>query len=172
MRLPRGYPQYPWGDNEKDYFGDGNDVALYFDGTYFRLESVTHELLVKLSTAAEAFIYGGKSANDSLTLIANPTNTNKYIKIYGANNIELSASAFDFISTTGLRLYTDATITSIDTDIILTPVVNSDVFLNPTGTGRVKFGTKTGHVDQAIDGYITMQDAAGNALYLATVTPV
>jgi len=41
-----------------------------------------------------------------------------------------------------------------------------DLFLNPTGV--VKFGTKTGTGDAALDGYVTIKDAAGNTIKLAT----
>lgn len=45
-----------------------------------------------------------------------------------------------------------------------------DIWLD-SSTQIVRFGTKTGHADQAIDGYITMKDDAGNTVYIATLTP-
>ena len=41
-----------------------------------------------------------------------------------------------------------------------------DLFLNPAGV--VKFGTKTGTGDAVLDGYVTIKDAAGNTIKLAT----
>lgn len=37
MKIPRGLPVYPWGDNEYQYFGDGSDAAIYFDGTDLKI---------------------------------------------------------------------------------------------------------------------------------------
>lgn len=70
MRSPRGYPQYPWGDNEKEYFGTDDDIALYFDGTYFRMDSSVHEMAIKLSTAGSTWLSGGTAATDDLILTA------------------------------------------------------------------------------------------------------
>jgi hypothetical protein len=48
-----------------------------------------------------------------------------------------------------------------DTDI--------DLKLTPKGAGTVKFGTHTGSGDAAVNGYITIKDAAGNTRKLATI---
>jgi len=46
---------------------------------------------------------------------------------------------------------------------------NVDVFLNPKGTGTVKFGGWTGISDTAINGFITIKDSGGTIRRLATV---
>lgn len=46
---------------------------------------------------------------------------------------------------------------------------NNNIYLKPNGTGKVKFGTKTGTGDVAVDGYVDILDSAGNAVKLATV---
>lgn len=55
------------------------------------------------------------------------------------------------------------------------PVINmtggGDLWLSVAPYAVVRFGVKTGHADQAIDGYLTMKDEAGNAVYVATLTP-
>jgi len=43
---------------------------------------------------------------------------------------------------------------------------SGDIFLNAAGV--VKFGTKTGTGDAVLDGYVTIKDAAGNTIKLAT----
>jgi len=44
---------------------------------------------------------------------------------------------------------------------------NGDLYLAPA-TGVVRFGTKTGTGDAVLDGYVTIKDAAGNTVKLAT----
>lgn len=46
---------------------------------------------------------------------------------------------------------------------------NLDISLIPKGSGYVSMGTKTSTGDAAINGYITIKDAAGNLVKLATV---
>jgi len=46
---------------------------------------------------------------------------------------------------------------------------NIDVRLVPKGTGAVRFGTWTSNGDAAVNGYITVKDAAGNTRKLATI---
>lgn len=59
--------------------------------------------------------------------------------------------------------------TSGTDDSIIGQTTNNDLFLSPNGTGVLKFGTKTGTGDVAVDGYISIKDSAGNAVKLATV---
>lgn len=46
---------------------------------------------------------------------------------------------------------------------------NIDILLTPKGTGNVRFGTVTGNADAPINGYVTIKDAAGNSVKLATI---
>jgi hypothetical protein len=46
---------------------------------------------------------------------------------------------------------------------------NIDLTLTPAGTGVLKFGTWTSNADAAVNGYITVKDAAGNSRKLATI---
>jgi hypothetical protein len=46
---------------------------------------------------------------------------------------------------------------------------NVDFYLNPKGTGTLKFGTFTSNADAPVTGYITIKDAAGNIRKLATI---
>lgn len=55
-------------------------------------------------------------------------------------------------------------------DVVLSAsITNGNVTLVPNGTGKVKFGTKTGTGDVAVDGHLDTLDSAGNAIKLATV---
>jgi hypothetical protein len=45
---------------------------------------------------------------------------------------------------------------------------NVDLYLRGTGAGLVRFGVKTAAGDAASDGYVTIKDAAGNTIKLAT----
>jgi hypothetical protein len=44
-----------------------------------------------------------------------------------------------------------------------------DVRLTPAGAGKVRFGTVTVNADAPVTGYVTIKDAAGNAVKLATI---
>jgi len=46
---------------------------------------------------------------------------------------------------------------------------NIDIQLTPKGTGDVRFGTFTSNADAAVNGYVTIKDAAGNVRKLATI---
>lgn len=46
---------------------------------------------------------------------------------------------------------------------------NIDLFLNAKGTGVLKFGVWTTNADAAVNGYVTIKDAAGNTRKLATI---
>lgn len=87
MRLPRGYPQYPWGDGEKEYFGTDSDYAFYFDGTNFRIDSAVHELVINLAETGSAKIYGGTAATDDLYLMANTASSLPRIVLHGNNDV-------------------------------------------------------------------------------------
>ncbi|MFH1593723.1 MAG: hypothetical protein ABID09_03380 [Candidatus Omnitrophota bacterium] len=169
MRTPRALPVYPWGDNEKLEFGDSADYAIYFDGTNFLIDSGTHSLEIDLATASKAKIYGGDAVGDDTILYANSAEATARVEINGGGQVEVYATQQNVISTGGIKLYTSGAIgTSGAIDLILTPTVNQDVFLNPTGTGRVKFGTVVGTGDVVSNGHILIQDAAGNSVKLMT----
>jgi hypothetical protein len=51
---------------------------------------------------------------------------------------------------------------------LLSPVANNNIHLQTTGTGLVKFGTRTAAGDAASNGYITILDDAGNTVKLST----
>ena len=88
---------------------------------------------------------------------------------YGYVEVKGDTGAFlDLSSNTGspdyeMRLITTPGVAEIQT------LNNIDLRLLPHGTGLVRFGTKTATGDVAVDGYVTIKDAAGNTVKLATV---
>lgn len=69
------------------------------------------------------------------------------------------------------RLVVDAE-TASGTSTVLQPngpETNLDLHLKAKGTGLVRFGTRTGTGDAAINGYVSVKDSTGNVVKLATV---
>ncbi len=50
-------------------------------------------------------------------------------------------------------------------------VADKNIYLNPIGTGKVKFGTFTSDITVTQDGYITILDSGGTTRYLSCITP-
>ena len=71
MRIPRRRPIYPWGDNDKLYFGTGSDYAIYFDGTAFRIDRGTTKALY----INDDETYLGDGAGDNITAGGGINNT-------------------------------------------------------------------------------------------------
>lgn len=93
MRTPRALPVYPWGDNEKLYFGDDKDVAMYWDGTYFKIAPATGNTLTIKWSGDDTYIYGGFLTTQDLYLYANVTDLYPFIYIYGNDAIRMAVPA-------------------------------------------------------------------------------
>ena len=93
MRTPRALPVYPWGDNEKLYFGDGNDYCIYYDGTNFLIDSGTHEMEIDLATATKCKIYGGLASGDDIEIHPNATDALPYLAMDGNGDVRLYLKA-------------------------------------------------------------------------------
>ena len=163
MRIPRRLPIYPWNDNEPIYFGTGSDVAMYWDGTYLRFDGSTSEILFRLSTAGVSYFYGGTVAGDDLYLRANTVDAMPYIQLMGSGSLILGGvagySCFNLqISGTGNFMY----IGYVSPDILFTALAEKNIYLKPSGAGRVKFGAYTAGVASDSTGYIDILDAGGN----------
>ena len=166
MRLPRGYPTYPMGDNEDFYFGTDNDVNQYWDGTYLTFRGVNAELNISFATAGVTSIYGGITAGDDLTLVGSTADAYPKIVLRGGSNpIIYTPYATDLViyntTTQALTMTWGAAEYTIENK-----VNNSDTFLKCTGAGVLKFGTYTAGAALASIGYITTKDAAGNTIKL------
>ena len=167
MRIPRRLPIYPWNDNEPIYFGTGSDYSMYFNGTNFRLDGPAGEFQINMATAAITRIYGGVTAADDLYIYPNSAVASTYMKINGAGS-------FEFITNTVMSWFMAAGACSgrlsyVNPDMILECLTDAkNIYLKPTGVGKVKFGVVTGSGDVVCNGSLAMLDAAGNAVKLMT----
>jgi hypothetical protein len=127
--------------------------------------------LLKLDkgTANLIKIYGGLGlTGDDLEVHANTVDALPKMKMHGNGAIEYytaAASTVNFI----MGASTALTIGFSTPDALVRTVANRNIALLPDGTGKVKFGTKTGTGDVAVDGYVSTLDSAGGAVKLATV---
>ena len=161
MRTPRSLPVYPWADNERNYYGDNNDTALYWDGTMFRIDdaSGTRALLIDNTTASVLTI---RSEAEQMQIMPSVSGTGyPYIKLYRNSDYRVylkDAKSF-FIYEEG-KIFDIAYASDIPT--ITISVANRDLQFIPNGTGRVRFGTYNATPAADSTGYIEMKDAAGN----------
>jgi len=170
-RTPRALPVYPWGDNERLYFGDGSDYYIYFDGTDFLIDSGTHSLEIDLATAGRTTIYGGDTAGDDFYIYANIADATNSLELLGGNDTKLRAAVdIDLLAAANVNIYGNRKVVGLGGTLTLeASAANGDILLTPHGTGKARFGTKTGTGDVAVDGYVSIKDAAGAAVKLATV---
>lgn len=83
MRLPRGYPTYPWGDNERLYFGDDNDSSIYWSGTDLYTQSNRH-VFISVAAACSLYILDGET--QSLRIVYE--DASKLTRIKGPDNAD------------------------------------------------------------------------------------
>jgi len=114
-------------------------------------------------------IYPPSNTTDDVQFFSNRVDTNPSINMIGGGAIELYVPAGSYLrcvdATDGefIRFRYSNPDTIIDGK-----VADKNIFLNPAGTGKVKFGTHTGSGDVACNGSIAIIDAAGNARKLMT----
>lgn len=129
-------------------------------------------LIVKKISGGYALYAPNATTTDDLTFYPNTTDGYSWLKLFGNSAVELAFQSTTYFQ---IRCVTDPVLKvsfSTPDAIIENPTANQNLFLRTQGTGKIKAFTKTAHADQVIDGYVTMLDAAGNALYLAALTPV
>jgi len=163
MRIPRALPVYPWGDNEQLCFGDESDVAVYWDGSRLLFDPATGETSGFSWSAANFSIKGGTTADYGMILYANSAATTPRLQLEANAGITATIKAG---TTFAINDGTTASFTFSHSgaDNIITSVTDAhNLFLSPTGTGKVKFGTYTATAALASVGYIDILDAAGNA---------
>jgi hypothetical protein len=113
-------------------------------------------------------VYGSSTtAGDDLYIYPNVTDVYPAITMLGGNYMSFQGASVKVAHTTGAE-YLE--IKYADPDITLGGQINDkNIFLNPAGTGKVKFGTKTADaVDHVTDGYVTILDSIGNTVKLLT----
>ena len=115
--------------------------------------------------------FGSDQAGDTLGLKCNRKDARPLIYVIGGGGVR-----FDVVDTEKndfrnnnvkmLRFFSSgATETTVDTGSN-----NRDLYLQPHGTGLVKFGTYAAAGGLALVGYITIKDNAGNNRQLGVVT--
>jgi len=119
----------------------------------FQIAQETGTATIKLNDAGKIEM-NGTAPNDVIFFGGSGTGENKYLDIVGRDNADANVK----------RIKIRWGGTANDEGEIVTD--GGDIFLNPAGV--VKFGTKTGTGDAALDGYVTIKDAAGNTIKLAT----
>jgi len=123
-------------------------------------------LQVDDGTANTTTIKGMETTSDDLFIFANSTDSQPRMEMYGNAQIILnSKTRIDLYCATEYAL--QISISGTDT-VLDTTVSNKNLFLNPHGTGKVKFGTHAGTGDVACNGNIPILDAGGNARKLMT----
>lgn len=223
MRIPRRLPTYPYGDNELLYFGDDNDVGMYWDGSGLTYYFSATRIFRLYSYAGGIMLSGGAIANGDLKIEANSSDSVPSIELVGAGSIYLNTTGsktiifqeggdqtflfsyaanvstiagtavnadelrirantddtYPYIKLTGNSgitlynetnnstfIYNGATLAlgfcTVGADYEITSYVdNTNIFLKPSGTGKIKFGTYTAGAALASEGYITIVDAGG-----------
>jgi hypothetical protein len=153
------YPFIDMTGNSRIRLYTKNDVYFISNGT------LSH---VFLHSAGVSTMEGGANTGDDLILKANDTDTYPSIRMEGSGGIigALKTNSAFVLEDEAVRFFQ---IYHAGTDaIIYSQVANDNIYLNPTGTGKVKFGTYAATGDTASNGYITILDAAGNTRKLMT----
>lgn len=111
-----------------------------------------------------AFSGQGSDANVSLGFVSKGTFAHVFYTAGGAQlEVGHTASAVNWLRVQGAATGNPVIISAQGSDAAI------DLWLNPKATGHVRFGTWTSNADSAINGYITIKDAAGNVRKLATI---
>ena len=112
----------------------------------------------------------GIPTGERLTIVANTADVYPEIKLIGAGDMTFSTATTQkvVIANSGVGAYLGFIRTGTDA-ILNGETANDNIFLSPTGTGKVKFGTFTGSGDVAVNGSISILDSGGSARKLATV---
>lgn len=127
--------------------------------SWFRLNGgptgVGPSLTVESTDANAPFRYSTKGIGGHVFL----SNNNTQVQFA----IDHVASSVNFLRAAGSATGGAVTLTADGSD------TNIDLQLTPKGTGNVRFGTFTSNADAAVNGYVTIKDAAGNVRKLATI---
>jgi len=108
--------------------------------------------------------YGLGVTTDDLEIYANLVDTTPWIKLFGGAGIRNNVSsgyAFEITEGAGVNLYQ---LTHNAGDLEINGMVaDHNLFLNPLGTGKVKFGTYVAGVKADSIGYIEVLDSGGTS---------
>jgi len=106
---------------------------------------------------------------DKLSIYANNVDAYPILTLNGSGSIYLEINTGDTVYFREAGVTTFAFDHSAGDMRILSMIADHNIFLNPNGAGKVKFGTWTNDaVDHVTNGYIDILDNAGNARKLLT----
>jgi len=178
-------------DNSRIYGGDdaGDDLYIYANSSannpYIFLDADNDRVQLNTSSGYIQFSEGGtgtfKFTDDgtscvieggatdrNMKLQVNDTDTYPNFVLFDVGDIELRvASGRYFIldeNNTNFMYFQE------DTDSIIGTYSDKNIYLNPNGSGVVKFGSHTALGGESVTGYITIKDASGNTRKLAVVS--
>lgn len=148
---------------------DDYPVIRLNGGTYFNMNygvgyylSVREGTVVKFkfeNSTGVSRVIGSLISGEDLELKANDADTYSFIKLNGNGWVDIEGSAGS-----GLNLKENGTSYASfeeNTDFQIQTYSDRNIFLDPDGSGKVKFGTYAAGVAGDSTGYITIKDASG-----------
>ena len=116
-------------------------------------------------------VYGlGNATGEILQILPNLVDTYPKLTFEGGGSLKLQpvggGGAVYFYD--GPDVIASTYLTGLDWTFTTGALSNYNIFLNPNGTGKLKFGTHTGSGDVACNGSIAILDSGGNARKLMT----
>ena len=128
----------------------------------------THPFLDVRKIAGGWSLTAPGATTDDLSLIANAIDTIASVVIKGNGGVDIIMGGGSALSLYGSNQFLDINYATPDVNFSGI-IADKNLFLNPAGTGKVKFGTFTGSGDVAVNGSISILDSGGSARKLATV---
>lgn len=154
-------------------------LELHATGKYVSLGGIAGKEAARfpfLSGAVNYAEHWGGTAGNRVNMRARGADTNVGMNfdVKGAGDFIFTSGQF---GRTNFKIYGSAGTDYLATDAVTgAPYLaaegasaNIDIPITPKGTGVVRFGTWTSNADAAVNGYITIKDAAGNTRKLATI---
>ena len=121
----------------------------------------THPFLDVRKIAGGWSLTAPGATTDDLSLIAHAIDTIASVVIKGNGGVDIIMGGGSALSLYGSNQFLDINYSTPDVNFSGI-IADKNLFLNPAGTGKVKFGTYTGGAATDSTGYITILDAAGN----------
>jgi len=142
----------------------GGHINLYTaatKGLYWIQNSTT--VLTTEHSGTETIIQGGTVTSDDFIVRGNSTDTYPYLRWNGNGGYSMYA-----LDGEPLRIYASATsildIKHSGGEVCFNGLnTNENIFINPDGTGKLKFGTYSAKGAEAFAGYITIVDSGGTS---------
>jgi len=156
-----------------------NDINYWAAATRFHKFLIATEQVAVFGVDASgnALWYGGNNDNEDLTIYANSADVTTRIEMLGQSHLYLYAgqnmyldhnSSSSIFMREGGAVYMQYYQSGTDS-VIGTQNSNFNLYLNPHGTGLVKFGTYSALSGETVTGYMDVLDSGGTPRKLAVV---